>query len=51
MIKLLEKGDLYFKNAKVSILLLLCAVARGVREKERIRIIVNSLKLERNAVT
>ena len=31
MVKLLEKGDLYFKIAKVSILLFLCAVARGVK--------------------
>ena len=46
MAKLVEKGDLYLKTAKVSILLLLCAVARGVRERERIRFIVNLLKLE-----
>ena len=51
MVKLLEKGDLYLKTAKVSTLLLLCAVARGVREKERIRFVVNLLKLERNVVT
>ena len=51
MVKLLEKGDLDSKTAKVSILLLLCAVARGVREKERIRVIANLLKLERNVVT
>ena len=50
MVKLLEKGDLDSKIAKVSILLL-CAVARGVREKERIRVIANLLKLERNVVT
>ena len=43
MVKLLEKGDLYSKIAKVSILLFLCAVARGVRGKERIRFIVNLL--------
>ena len=46
MVKLLEKGDLYSKIAKVSILLLLCAVERGVREKERIRFKANLLKLE-----
>ena len=46
MAKLVEKGDLYLKTAKVSILLLLYAVARRVREKERIRFIVNLLKLE-----
>ena len=50
MVKLLEKGDLYLKTAKVSKLLLLCAVARAVardvREKERIRFIVNLVKLE-----
>ena len=46
MVKLLEKGDLYLKTAKVSKLLLLCAVARDVREKERIRFIVNLVKLE-----
>ena len=37
MVKLLEKGDLYSKIAKVSILLLICAVARGVKKKERMR--------------
>ena len=46
MVKLLEKGDLSLKTAKVSKLLLLCAVSRDVREKERIRFIVNLLKLE-----
>ena len=46
MVKLLEKGDLYLKTAKVSILLLLCAAARGVREKERILFMVNLLTLE-----
>ena len=35
MVKLLEKGDLYSKAGKVSIPLLLFAVARGVREKRR----------------
>ena len=34
-VKLIEKGDLYLKNAKVSMLLLLCAVARGVKEKRK----------------
>ena len=34
MVKLLDKDDLYFKIAKVSILLLLCAVACGVKELE-----------------
>ena len=43
MVKLLEKGDFYSKIAKVSILLLLCAVARGAKEKERTRFIVNLL--------
>ena len=43
MVKLLEKGDLYSKIAKVSILLLLGAVAHGVKEKERTRFIVNLL--------
>ena len=43
MVKLLEKGDLCSKIAKVSILLLLCAVARGAKEKERTRFIVNLL--------
>ena len=43
MVKLLEKGDFYFKITKVSILLLLCAVARGAKEKERTRFIVNLL--------
>ena len=43
MVKLLEKGDLYSKIAKVSILLLLGAVARGVKEKEGTRFIVNLL--------
>ena len=43
MVKLLEKGDLYSKIAKVSILSSLCAVARGVKEKERMRFIVNLL--------
>ena len=51
MVKLLEKGDLDSKTAKVSILLLLSAVARGFREKERIRVIANLLKIERNVVT
>ena len=44
MVKLIEKGDLYSKIAKVSILLLLCAVKRGVKEKERMFLIVNFLK-------
>ena len=44
MVKLIEKGDLYSKIAKVSILLLLCAVERGVKEKERMFFIVNFLK-------
>ena len=35
MVKLLEKRDLFFNNAKVSILLLLCAVARGVKKKKK----------------
>ena len=43
MVKLLQKGDFYSKIAKVSILLLLCAVARGAKEKERTRFIVNLL--------
>ena len=43
MVKLLEKGDLYSKIAKVSILLLLGAVEHGVKEKERKRFIVNLL--------
>ena len=43
MVKLLEKGDLYSKIAKVSILLLLGAVARGVKEKEGTRFTVNLL--------
>ena len=43
MAKLLDKGDLYFKIAKVGILLLLCAVARGVNEIERMRLIVKFL--------
>ena len=43
MVELLDKGDLYFKIAKVSILFLLCAVARGVKEIERMRLIVNFL--------
>ena len=42
MVKLPEKGDFYSKIAKVSIFLLLCAVARGVRGKE-IRFKVNLL--------
>ena len=43
MVKLLQKGDFYSKIAKVSILLLLCAVTRGAKEKERTRFIVNLL--------
>ena len=43
MVKLPEKGDFYSKIAKVSIFLLLFAVARGVRGKERKRFIVNLL--------
>ena len=43
MVKLLDKGDLNLKIAKVSILLLLCAVACGVKEIERMRLIVNFL--------
>ena len=43
MVKLLEKGDFYSKIAKVSILLLFCAVARGAKEKERTCFIVNLL--------
>ena len=43
MVKLLEKGDLYSKIAKVSILLLLGAVAHNVKEKARKRFIVNLL--------
>ena len=39
----LKKGDSCSKIAKVSTLVLLYAVARGVKEKERIRFIVNSL--------
>ena len=35
MVKLLEKGDLYSKIASVSILSLLCAVARSINEKEK----------------
>ena len=35
MVKLLQKGDLDSETARVSILFLLCAVARGVREKEK----------------
>ena len=45
MVKLREKGDLDSKTAKINILLLLCAVARGVREKERIRVIANLLEI------
>ena len=41
MVKLLEKGDFYSKIAKVSIYLLLGAVAHGVKEKEKTRFIVN----------
>ena len=40
MVKLLEKGDLYSKIAMVSILLLVCAVARDVKKKERMRFMV-----------
>ena len=36
-----KKGDLYFKIARVSSLLLLYAVARGVKEKKRIFFIVH----------
>ena len=43
MVKLLEKGDLYSKIAKVSILLFICAVARGVKKKERRRYTVTFL--------
>ena len=43
MVKLFEEGDLHFKIAKVSILLLLCAVGRGVKETERMRFINNFL--------
>ena len=43
MVKLLEKGDLYSKIAMVSILLLICAVARGVKKKERMRFMVTFL--------
>ena len=35
MVKLLEKGDLYSKIAMVSILLVICAVARGVKKKRK----------------
>ena len=34
MVKFLQKGDLYSKIAKIRALLLLCAVARVVKEKE-----------------
>ena len=43
MLKLLEKGDLYSKIAKVSLLLLLCAVARSINQKEKVRFIINLL--------
>ena len=43
MVKLLEKGDLYSKIAMVSILLLICAVARGVKKKEGMRFQVTLL--------
>ena len=43
MVKLSEEGDLHFKIAKVSILLLLCAVGRGVKETKRMRFINNFL--------
>ena len=43
MVKLFEEGDLHFKIAKVRILLLLCAVGRGVKETERMRFINNFL--------
>ena len=39
----LKKGDSCSKIAKVSILVLLCAVARDIKEKERIRFTVNLL--------
>ena len=42
MLKLLEKGDLYSKIAKVS-MLLLCVVARGINQKEKVRFIINLL--------
>ena len=38
------KRPFVLQNCKVSTLLLLCAVARGVKEKKRIRFIVNLLK-------
>ena len=43
MVKLLEKGDLYSKIAMVSILLLICAVARSVKKKEGMRFQVTLL--------
>ena len=43
MVKLLEKDDFYSKIAKVSIYLLLGAVAHDVKEKERTRFIVSLL--------
>ena len=43
MVKLFEKGDLCSKIANVRILLLSCAVARSINEKEKMRIIINLL--------
>ena len=45
MVKLPEKGDFYFKFTKVSMLLLLCAVARSIyfKEKEKNGLIINLL--------
>ena len=42
MVKLFSKGDLYSNIAKVSILLLLCTIARVVKGKERISFIVHA---------
>ena len=51
MVKFLEKSGLYSKIAKVSILLFICAVARGVKKKERISNALHghfSYKMQRN---
>ena len=47
---LFEKGDLYSKIASVSILLLLCVVARSINEKEKKNAHHNQLtcKMQRN---